>query len=134
MSLVVTGLSPNGDVTALKAALHEAGMPLDPLQVVGPDDSTEGVARGIIGSELYEGGGGTGVPGINSSHGSTTFFRNETLSDRLGDFEIPDSEMDNYVEALERGRSLVAYFAQADSVDRVEELFRSASLLNVRRF
>ncbi len=134
MSLVVTGLSQNGDIGALKAALIAAGMALDPLQVIGPDDSTEGVARGIIGSELYVSEGGTGVPGLNNTRRSTDFFRNETLSDRLGDLEIPDSEVDNYVEALERGRSVVAYFAHAETIDRVEELFRGASLLNVRRF
>jgi hypothetical protein len=134
MSLVVTGLSQNGDITALKAALHEAGMSLDPLQVINPDDSTESISRGLIGSELYVSEGGTGVPGLNNAHRSGSFFRNETLSDRLGDFEIPDSETDNYVEALERGRSVVAYFAHADTIDRVEELFRAASLANVRRF
>jgi hypothetical protein len=134
MSLVVTGLSQTGDITALKAALHEAGMSLDPLQVIGPDDSTEGVARGIIGSELIVSEGGTGVPGLNNSHGSRGFFRNETLSDRLGDLEIPDSEVDNYVEALERGRSVVAYFAHADTIDAVEAAFRGAALVNVRRF
>ena len=134
MSLVVTGLSQDGDIAALKAALGAAGLPLDALQVIGPDDSTEGVARGIIGAELITGDGGTGVPGLNNVHRSCSFFRNETLSDRLGDFEIPDSEVDNYVEALERGRSVVAYFAHADTIDRVEEAFRTASLANVRRF
>jgi hypothetical protein len=102
--------------------------------VINPDDSTESISRGLIGSELYVSEGGTGVPGLNNAHRSGSFFRNETLSDRLGDFEIPDSETDNYVEALERGRSVVAYFAHADTIDRVEELFRAASLANVRRF
>jgi hypothetical protein len=134
MSLVVTGLSQNGDITALKAALHDAGISLEPLQVIGPDDSTEGVARGIIGSELYVSEGGTGVPGLNRTHGSRAFFRNETLPDRLGDLEIPDSEVDNYVEALQRGRSVVAYFAHADTIDKVEAAFRASSLLNVRRY
>jgi hypothetical protein len=134
MSLVVTGLSQNGDITALKAALHDAGISLDPLQVINPDDSTVGVARGIIGSELYTSEGGTGVPGLNNSRGGRTFFRNEDLADRLGDLEIPDSEVDNYVEALERGRSVIAYFAHADTIEKIEEIFRSSNLANVRRF
>ncbi len=134
MGLVVTGLSQTGDVSALKAALHEAGYSLDALQIIAPDDSTEPIARGLIGSELIVSEGGTGVPGLNNAHRGSSFFRNETLSDRLGDLEIPDSEVDNYVEALERGRSVVAYFAHADTIDRVEELFRAASLANVRRF
>ena len=134
MSLVVTGFSQDGDVAGLHRALEAAGLPTDSLQVIGPDESTEGVARGIIGAELLTSDGGTGVPGINNNRRLLTFFRNESLSDRLGDLEIPESELDNYVEALERGRFIVAYFAHADTADRVEEAFRGASLLNVRRF
>ena len=80
---------------------------------------------------------GTAVPGINTppTHmPHTTFFRNEDLEDRLGDLEIPDSEVENYLEALERGRSVVAYFAHAESVEKIEEIFRNANLANVRRF
>ena len=135
MALVVTGLSQTGDISALKTALHAAGFSLDPLQVIAPDDSTEGVSRGLIGSELYLHEGGTGVPGLNNSHRSGGgFFRNETLPDRLGDLEIPDSEVDNYVEALERGRSVVAYFAHADTIESIEEIFKTSALANVRRF
>jgi hypothetical protein len=134
MALVVTGLSQNGDVTALRQALEGAGLSAAPLQVIGPDESTESVARGIIGAELITSDGGTSVPGLNNDRRVQRFFRNESLPDRLGDLEIPDSEMENYVEALERGRSIVAYFGREDTIDRVEELFRGASLLNVRRF
>jgi hypothetical protein len=134
MALVVTGLSQTGDVSALKAALHEAGHSLDPLQIIAPDDSTEPIARGLIGSELIVSEGGTSVPGLNNAHRGSSFFRNETLSDRLGDLEIPDSETDNYVEALERGRSVVAYFAHADTIDSIEQIFRTSALANVRRF
>jgi hypothetical protein len=136
MALVVTGLSQTEDTSAVHNALVAAGLSLDPLQVIGPDDSTRGVSRGIIGAELLGSGNetGTGVPGITSGHTSSEFFRNESLPDRLGDLEIPDSEMDNYVEALERGRTIVAYFAHADNVDKVTEVFKSANLANVRSF
>lgn len=136
MALVVTALSPSGEITALKAALHDAGLSVDALQVIDPQDASVGVSRGIIGGDLLtsDSGTGTGVPGINKVQRSTPYFRNESLADRLGDFEIPDSQLDNYVEALERGRFVIAYFAHADTIDRVEELFRSAQLLNVRRF
>jgi len=146
MPLVVTGLSQNGDVTALHKALEEAGLPTDPLQVIGPDassDETTSSAR-VVGAELLTGdepngglltsSGGTAVPGLSVAHQSTEYFRDESLADRLGDLEIPDSELDNYLEALERGRSVVVYFAHAGTIDRVEELFRAANLGNVRRF
>jgi tRNA A58 N-methylase Trm61 len=62
------------------------------------------------------------------------YFRNESLSDRLGDLEIPDSEVENYVEALEAGRHIVAYFAKPDTLSKVEELFRNSGLAKVKVF
>jgi len=142
VGLVVTGISQNGDTTALEAALKTAGLPLDPIQVIGPDDSTQGAASslGLTNPGLNIGGGqGTGVPGITSAApamgGSTRYFRNEALSDRLGDLEIPDDEMDNYIDALQAGRSVVAYFAKPDTIGKVEEIFRSTGgLLKVKTF
>lgn len=141
MGLVVTGISPNGDITALEAGLKAAGLPLDPIQLIGPDDSTQGTARGVINPGYFTGGTGqgTGVPGITSGvptaggYGSQ-YFRNETLSDRLGDLEIPDDEVQNYVEALQARRSIVAYFAKADTLDRVTEIFRASGLVKVKTF
>ncbi len=136
MALVVTGLSPQGDLTALKLALSQAGLSEDGLTAIEPGQGVESVGSGLAGTEISSGdfGTGTGVPGINSTRRARTFFRNESVDDRLGDLEIPDSEVGNYAEALERGRTVVAYFAKADSVDRVETAFRSSGLLNVRRF
>lgn len=134
MSRVVTGLSQNGDVKSVCRALTEAGLPTETLQVIGPEDSNEGLSRGLIGADILTSDRGTGVPGINNSRRGSTFFRNESLADRLGDLSIPDSEMDNYVQALERGRSIVYYFAQPTSIDRIEEIFRGSDLTNVRRF
>ena len=136
MALVVTALSQDGEITGLRASLRDAGLSLDGLQVIDPQDESVGVSRGVIGGELFtsDSGTGTGVPGINNVHRSGAYFRNESLADRLGDLEIPDSQLDNYVEALERGRFVIAYFAHPDTVDRVEAAFREANLLNVRRF
>jgi hypothetical protein len=134
MSRVVTGLSQNGDVKAILKALTDAGLPTDSLSVINPDDSTETLSRGLISSDILTSDGGTAVPGINNTRRSGSFFRNESMPDRLGDLEIPDNEMDNYIEALERGRSIIYYFAQPDTVDRIEAIFRGSDLANVRRF
>lgn len=134
MSLVVTGLSADGNIDALKTALTQAGLSLDPLQLIGSDDSHESLSPGLIGSDIITSDTGSSMPGLQSRLSGGRFFRNESLSDRLGDLEIPDSEMDNYVEALERGRSVVAYFAHADTIDKIEEAFRASGLANVRRF
>jgi hypothetical protein len=134
MALVVTGLSQSGDVSGIHKALEADGIATDSLQVIAPDDSTQGVSRGLISADLLTHDSGTSVPGINYKHEGGTFFRNETLSDRLGDLEIPDDEVENYVEALERGKYVVAYFAHPDTIDKVEEVFKASNLANVRRF
>ena len=145
---VVTGISQNGDIAALEKALRDAGFSLDPIQVIGPDDSeeplTEVESAQRIDTELMIGGGqGTGVPGISgghlefgSPHSPAPVFRNESLWDRLGDFEIPDNEIDNYLEALAAGRTVIAYFAHhtIDKVPKVEELFRANGLAKVKTF
>jgi hypothetical protein len=136
VGLVVTGISQSGDTTALEAALKAAGLPLDPIQVIGPDDSTAGAASslGLANPGLMTGGGqGTGVPGVTSGVPSaggygTRYFRNETLSDRLGDLEIPDDEVDNYVDALQAGRTVVGYFAKPDTIAQVEAIFRGPDM------
>lgn len=149
MGLVVTGISQDGNIKKLEDALKAAGFSLEPIQLIGPDDSdknlTDVTSEGHIDTELMTGGTGqgTGVPGI-SSHGSASlselvqnrpgYFRNEALSDRLGDFEINDSEIDNYLEALEAGRSVVAYFAKPNDVARVEEIFRASGVAKVKTF
>ncbi|GAC1542677.1 MAG: hypothetical protein NVS3B16_07950 [Vulcanimicrobiaceae bacterium] len=134
MTLVVTGLAQTGEISALRAALAAAGLPTDALQVVTPDEAGTSVARGVVRNELYTHEGGTGVPGLNNERGARSFFRDESLTERLRDLEIPDSEVDNYVLALERGRSVVAYFAHADTVERVETIFRGTDVATVRRF
>ncbi len=134
MGLVVTGISQNGDIKSLEKLLKEAGLPLDPIQLISGDDSTEGVARRQVGPRLMTGDHAGYVPGINNSGPGLSYFRNESLTDRLGDLEIPDSEVENYVEALGAGRSIVAYFAKPDSLGKVEEIFRGSGLLKVKTF
>jgi hypothetical protein len=144
VGLVVTGISQNGDISALEAALKAEGLPLDPIQVIGPDDSTQGAASslGLSNPGLMTGGGqGTGVPGITSGVPTaggygTRYFRNEALGDRLGDLEIPDDEVDNYIEALQAGRSVVAYFAKPDTLERVQTIFSGGNvgLVKIKTF
>lgn len=143
MGLVVTGISQNGDIRALETALKDASLPLDPIQLIGPDDSTQGSAsRGIVNPGYMTGGSGqgTGVPGITSGQGTriggygTSFFRNESLSDRLGDLNIPDDEIENYMEALDARRFVVAYFAKPETVAAVTQAFRAGGLVKVKTF
>ena len=134
MGLVVTGISQTGDLQALEASLKGAGFPLDPIQLISGEDSTEGVARRQISPRLMTGDNAAYVPGINNSGPGLSYFRNESLSDRLADLEIPDSELDNYVEALDAGRRIVAYFAKPETIVQVEAIFRESGLAKVKTF
>jgi hypothetical protein len=142
VGLVVTGISQDGNIASLEAALKEAGLPLDAIQLIGPDDSTQGAASsmGMANPGLMTGGGqGTGVPGVTSGVPTaggygTRYFRNEALSDRLGDLEIPDDQVENYVDALQAGRSVVAFFAKPETLAQVETIFRGSGLARVKTF
>ncbi|MBV8149926.1 MAG: hypothetical protein JOY59_00085 [Candidatus Eremiobacteraeota bacterium] len=146
MSLVVTGISQDGSLAGLETALKGAGFSLDPISIVAPDDSEESLSNfhggASIDTHLLVGGGqGTGVPGLTDRRDRTSigrrtdYFRNQSLATRLSNFEIPDSEMDNYLEALAAGRYVVAYFAhKPENVGNLEELFRTAGMSKVKTF
>jgi hypothetical protein len=134
MGLAIVAISPKEDLKALESALAGEGLPLGPLQLISPDEASQGLARSLLGSDLMTGAGTVRVPGINDGRRAVELFRHESLTDRLGDLEIPDSEIDNYLEALEAGRSIVAYFAKPETVERVVEIFKGANLARVTRY
>lgn len=134
MGLVVTGISQSKDTSALEAALRGAGLSLEPLQVISGDDAIDKLARRHAAPDILLGDGGGGVPGLTGRGNGLVYFRNETIPDRLGDLEIPDSQMENYVEALQAGRSVVAYFAKPETLAKVEDIFRGTSLAKVTTF
>ena len=144
MPFVVTGISQNGDTAALEAALKAAGLSLDAFEVLSQEDDAAPVAAaGFVDTSLLTGGleTGTGVPGLTgsgvpglagSSHAGGDL--GDSLWDRLADLAIPDDEVENYAEALESGRSIVAYHGDSRSVKKVEDLFTSAGLSKVKTF
>jgi hypothetical protein len=131
--MVVVGLSQTEDTSALSAALTAAGLSPDDLQSVGPDDAAENLAREATPSGIITSDRGMSVPGIAGGE-NRTFFYDESVVDRLGDFGIPEKDFDNYLEAIERGKTIVAYFAKPDNVDKVAAAFTAANLSNVRQY
>ena len=131
--MVVLGLSQTEDLHALSAALTGAGLSLEELDIVGPDDeATNDLASDAASSRIIPSDGGAAVPGLNS--GLRGNLDVDQAVDRLGDFGIPDSEIDNFAEAIERGKTVVGYFAKPDNVDKVMAAFAAANVSNVRRF
>ncbi len=79
---------------------------------------------------------GSGTPGITSALTASNLSElgGDSLWDRLADLAIPDDEVENYAEALEAGRSIVAYHGDERNVATVEGLFGSAGLAKVTIF
>lgn len=145
MPFIVTGISQDGNTAALEAALKAAGLRLDGLEVLGPDDSESAasLSGGGVDTATLTGGleTGTGVPGLTGGGipGITGAPRladvgGPSLWDRLADLEIPDDEVENYAEALEAGRSLVAYHGDSKNAAKVEALFAGNGLTKVKTF
>jgi hypothetical protein len=147
--LVVTGISQTADTGAVEQALRGAGLSLEPLSVYltgeAPEGRPDSGARFIYGdtdsirdmlggsSGIFSSGGGR-VPGLQSGAAPEHYFRPETLGDQLSELDIPDSEVENYLAAMDAGHAVVAYFARPETVGPVEGLFRSSGLANVRVF
>ncbi len=145
MPYIVTGISQDGNTDALEAALKSAGLSLEPFDVLGPDDTDVSLSTsGLIDTGILSGSGletGTGVPGLTGSGtpgiGSSRLVIGSgggSLWDRLADLAIPDDEVENYAEALEAGRSIVAYHGSSSTVTTLEALFRDSGLTKVKTF
>lgn len=143
MPFVVTGISQDDDTTALESALKAAGLSLDAFEVITPEESDTLVSGAPLSSGIITGGGletGTGVPGITGSGvpGITSTARvdliGDSLWDKLADLAIPDDEVENYAEALEAGRSIVAFHGDSKSVAKVEGIFAGAGLTKIKTF
>jgi hypothetical protein len=134
MALVVTALSQTRDLTALRRSLVAAGLSLEPLKVISEDEATASLAGRAADTTILTSDLGTSVPGIGASS-NRSLFHAESVTDLLGELEIPENELDNYAQALQRGKCVIAYFAKEENVERALELFRAApGLTNVRRF
>jgi hypothetical protein len=134
--MVVVGLSQSEDLSAVRAALSQAGLSPDDLESLGPDDAAANLG-GQTSSGIITSDGGMSVPGINGGGGKAPFFHNEDVVDRLGDLGVPENEMDNYLEAIERGKTVVACFVKpsdADTAAKYSAAFTAANLANVRQY
>lgn len=150
MGLVVTGITQGIDTNGIEQALRGAGLSLEPLTVFcageGREETPESGIRFIYtgtedvrnllgtGSTGIFAMGGAEVPGLAADAPSPEYFHQETLTEELSELEIPDSELDNYVEALDAGHCLVAYYAAPNTLEAVEAAFRSSGLAKVRTF
>ena len=131
--MVVVALSQTENVSALRAELTRAGLSPDDLECVGPDDAAGSLAGDRAESSIITSDRGMSVPGITDDRRQAV-LSDDSVTDRLGALGIPEKEFDNYLEAVERGKTVVACFAKADSVDKIAAAFTAANLINVRQY
>ena len=146
MPFIVTGISQSGDTSALEAALKAAGLSLESFESLVPEDAATAATAGgagLVDTNLLTGGleTGTGVPGLSGSTaglggGSRPAMSplGDSLWDKLADLAIPDDEVENYAEALELGRTIVAYHGDSKTVGKIEQIFRDSALVKVKTF
>jgi hypothetical protein len=155
-SQLVVGIVPSSDVAALEKAL--ANLPdieRDRLRVYTAEAGTQahedsflnfthvqaGAAADISpelthGTGLLTDFGGTDVPGLTDAREPSLedFADPEAAAPNyLASVPIPSDEIDNYNEAIDEGRSVVAYSALSDG-EKVRQSFRAAGLRNVEVF
>jgi rhodanese-related sulfurtransferase len=91
------------------------------------DDMTKGM--GIMGDS-----GGTGVPMGRGSSLSEFSSRGGASRNYLAGLAVPADEAENFNEAIEAGRSVIAYPNAGADADKVAAAFRAAGLRNVRAY
>lgn len=151
----VTGIAPTQNVSDLEKMLGEIeGIDRSKLTVItkaerdhehdssflnfihagGPHIDTDAVGTlSNAGTSIMTGSGGTGVPGIGASSGSLGFLGGAHGPQTVGTLPIPTDEADNYNDALDDGRTVVAYEFTGDTA-LLEAAFRTAGVRKVKTF
>ena len=152
----VTGIAPTQDVSELEKMLGSAPN-LDRTNLVvittadrterhdrsflnfihagGPQIDAEVVGSSIAGADsIITGSGGTGVPGIGADHNSLGYLGHPHLIQHVGSLPIPADEAENYNDALDDGRSVVAYKSGNNDCASFEGVFHTAGLRHIKTF
>ena len=148
----VTGIAPTEDITTLENMLGEMpGIDRAKLTVitktdrsyehdssflnfchVGAEEIDSDTIGHIGGDTIMTGSGGTGVPGM-TSNATLSYFSHPKVAQHVGILPIPEDEADNYNDAIEDGRVVVAYTCEGDT-SALEAAFRGAGVLHVKTF
>jgi hypothetical protein len=152
----VTGIVPTESIAELEATLGAVeGIDRSKLSVITKAERTyehdssflnfvhaggAQIDSDVVGSIAGGAGGpsigtdGTGVPGISASNRSLGFLGSQRVAQKVGTLPIPADEADNYNDALEDGRCIIAYECDAPAAPAVEAAFRNAGVRKVKTF
>jgi len=137
----VTGIAQTQDVDALEKLIGSMGLEHDKFVVITKADRTDEHDESFInfvhattgGDEIITGGGGTGVPDLNPS-GGLAYLSHPHVVQHVGNLPIPEDEADNYNDAIDNGRTVLAYPVDGGSQASIEAAFRSAGIVHVKPF
>lgn len=152
---LVVGIFPVSDPAAIHNALEAQQIDLSKVKVVSRADATPVSEESPIdfltveenmesnsrsddmtkGTGIMSDSGGTSVPGIGGSGPSLGSFQSRSAAagkSYLGALAIPGDEADNFNEAIEQGRAVVAYPDASGDATSVATAFKAAGLRNVR--
>jgi len=142
VAAIVTGIAPSQDVNALETML--AGMSgLDRSKFVvitsanrtnDYDDSFINFVHAGGDDEIITGDPGTAVPGINGGESRLGYLGHPHVIQHVDTLPIPDDEADNYNDAIDDGRSVVAYPIAGGDPATITAAFKSAGLAHVKAF
>ena len=141
MAAFVTGIAPSQDVDDLEKMLSSmTGLEHSKFVVITKadrtdehDDSFLNFVHAASQDHLLINDPGTSVPGINPSTPLNDYLSHPHVVQHVGTLPIPDDEADNYNDAIDNGRTVVAYPVDVDPA-AVTAAFRSAGLLHVKTF
>ena len=156
MACYVTGIAPSSDIAQLEKTVgaidgvdhakltvltkadrdyeHESSF-LNFLHTTEPYiDSDAAGTLSMRNESLLTGGTGTGVPGIGGGARGFTTATNDRGPQHVGSLPIPGDEADNYNDAIEDGRAVLAYECDPSQQAALEEAFRKAGIAKVKTF
>jgi hypothetical protein len=141
----VTGIAQTQDVSELEKIIGGmAGLDHDKFVIITKCDRTDehddsflqfAHATEVEGTNsLILDGGGTGVPDINEPGTiQLGYLGHPHVVQHVGNLPIPEDEADNYNDAIENGRTVVAYPVNGNAA-ATETAFHTAGLAHVKTF
>jgi hypothetical protein len=135
----VIGIASSQDVDVLEKTLGGmSGLERSKFVVITTDDPSEDHDDSFINfvhasgeDEMIMGDEGTRVPGLQTA--SLGYLAHPHFVRHVGTLPIPDDEADNYNDAIDSGRSVVAYPTNGNA-EQVEAAFKTGGLAHVKRF
>lgn len=156
MACYVTGIAASSDIAQLEQTVGAiSGIDRSKLTVLTKSDRTyehessflnfihttepyiDSDAAGTLSmrnESLLTGGTGTGVPGMGGGARGFTTATNERTPQHVGNLPIPTDEADNYNDAIEDGRAVLAYECDPAQQATLEDAFRKAGIAKVKTF